>query len=222
MAKPAGRPRRYIGALELENAEALFRQSVEDGSPNYRYVAMAIGAEPLTPPAWAVLACLHLKGTTEKSAGSSMERPDGDVLDEAIRIIARHEDRMFEIRMAARSLGDGANIDRRDRFPVKRAIEQAYFALNDGEEIGESNYRRIRRLWDDEQRRTVYKGPTPIPMDDDSILTTFRINRVLSNFEDAKIPDGQMIDNNPQRTLVFTRIFDAMASNAKNISFFGL
>lgn len=192
--KKVGRPPRLIGPKQIQDAEVMFKQSVENGKPDYRFVAIAIGSEPILPPTWAMLACVKLAMSMERTAGNDTERRDGDVLDETIRVIARHED-------------SGASGEKGLRaISVERALQEAYFNLYD-EEIGES-VRRIRRLWNDEQKQTQFQGLIAIPLKNPRIRTTDRIVRVLVEFESDKMSGPMRGISNPQRVMFFKNMLD--------------
>lgn len=63
-----GRPRKLSGATKIAKAEQLFRQSMMAGTPDYEYIALAIGERPFDPPDWAMLECIELHSNTIKAS----------------------------------------------------------------------------------------------------------------------------------------------------------
>lgn len=86
-----GRPKRMSGHNEIANAQKLFERSQADGKPDYRYVALAIGASPGAPPDWAMLACIELRSTTEHRAARGIANDIEFVLDEVVRLFDLQE-----------------------------------------------------------------------------------------------------------------------------------
>lgn len=78
------------GPNEVINAERLFRQSVENGRPDFRFVAIAIGECPFRPPTWAIWECILEKDRTARRAPSGTKEV-GEILDEVVRFFAREE-----------------------------------------------------------------------------------------------------------------------------------
>lgn len=58
------------------NAERLFLQSVDLGATDFRYVALAIGAEPLRPPKWAISECVVELDRTARRLRTGMIHED--------------------------------------------------------------------------------------------------------------------------------------------------
>lgn len=74
MAKnKGGRPKLLDGHDQIRNAKALFEMSVARGEPDFRYVALAIGAVPIRPPIWAIEAC---NPRTLFEASQAAKKPD--------------------------------------------------------------------------------------------------------------------------------------------------
>ena len=83
-----GRKRLVSGPHEVANAERLFRASEERGQRDFRFVAMAIGAEPYRPPNWAIWECIAEKDRAGRRAASGLDEV-GEILDEVARYFAR-------------------------------------------------------------------------------------------------------------------------------------
>jgi len=72
------------GPYEIANAEELFIASVENGDPDFRYIALAIGENPFEPPRWAILECMSEKERTSSRAASRTDEVS-IILDEVVR-----------------------------------------------------------------------------------------------------------------------------------------
>lgn len=94
-----GRKKQYGPGYDIHHAEALFEQSVNKSTPDYRYVALAIGKSPAAPPDWAILACIQARREEERKAASLTPKLVSPVLDDLVRFFAREqwefEDRMM-------------------------------------------------------------------------------------------------------------------------------
>ncbi len=98
-----GRKRKESGALEIATAEERFLQSEAEGKPDYRLLALAIGEHPFSPPAWAMLACIELRGQVHRAATRGYDCPSSpnamrNILDEIVRFYLKAEQSHFAAR----------------------------------------------------------------------------------------------------------------------------
>jgi len=84
--------RKDSGTYEIDNAEALFRQSVADDKTDYKYVAIAIGQNVLEPPKWAIQECVKARTIAEQKPSLRPPGKSGDMLDQIIIEFLKHRD----------------------------------------------------------------------------------------------------------------------------------
>jgi hypothetical protein len=84
--------RKDSGTYEIDNAEELFRRSVANKKTDYRYVAMAIGQNPLEPPDWAIRECVQARTVTEQEPSLRPPGKSGGMLDQIIIEFLKHRD----------------------------------------------------------------------------------------------------------------------------------
>lgn len=86
------RTRKVSGQNSIDHARELFERSVKVGRPDYRYVVLAIGAAPIAPPRWAILACIAAKEREELLPPSFVNAGQiGLILDELVRFYDREQ-----------------------------------------------------------------------------------------------------------------------------------
>ena len=179
-----GRPTRRSGGRTIQDAEDLFRQSVENGKADYSYVALAIGAAPQAPPAWAVLACIELRQEREKQSARGNANDIEGILNDIVRYYDR-EQRAFE-----QTLQGSLNALDAYRAPPLRAAILHVLKANGhrNEKYGGASddwFRDIRKAWDWEQKHDLAPSSF-MELDEGDIddkkkklKTTTRIDRVL-------------------------------------------
>ncbi len=182
-----GRKRRESGALEIATAEERFLQSEADGNPDYRLVALAIGEHPFSPPTWAMLACIELRGRTHRAAirgfddfssGHAMR----NILDEIVRFYLKAEDfHTAALRKREETLQVSARVDvnplqtRYRAPPFRQAVIAACRRLGVRlDKIGDPDddwHKDVRRAWDYEQQHDALRskvGGTGVPTLDET------------------------------------------------------
>lgn len=162
-----GRPKLISGYAEIANAERMFRQSVKNRKPDFRYVALAIGASPLKPPRWAVWECIMEHDRTAGRPASNVGKL-GELLDEVVRVYARVQ---FQ--------NEDKGRDRAIARPSLRAaiIQARAFLERGGASSSDANddwMKTATRAWNTEQE-TVAESYFHL----DGWNTTSRINRVI-------------------------------------------
>lgn len=186
-----GRKKRYGAGYEIQHAERLFLQSVAEGEPEYRYVALAIGSTPGSPPPWAMFACIELRQSEELKAARGNLTDIPFILDELVRFYD-HKQRDFE------SKPEYVTVDLDSYSPpsLRSAILHVLEANGlRGAEVGSADdnwIRDIREAWEWEQKHDTPLNPDPVSgmflagthksedgEDVPIIKTTSRIERVL-------------------------------------------
>lgn len=154
-----GNKRLLSGPHQITNAEQLFILSAQRGTPDFRYVALAIGENPYRPPSWAVWECILEKNRTARRAASGT-REVSTILDEVVRFFAKEHFRRDDeperrtkssppLRLAIRTACETLNLRAKERSAgaaeaswmkdVERAwrreqqedvVESAYVLLN--------------------------------------------------------------------------------------------
>lgn len=180
--KKNGRPKLASGHNQIRNARRLFDTSVANGTPDFRYVALAIGEVPIKPPKWAIDACIEEKELTETASASVAREDIGIVLDEAIRIFYDHEEETNR---------DGSEL------PFAAAIREACKRTNkflgfDGS-LGASELKTIRDAWKREQKESNLESNLFL----EGFKPTERIDRVLI----AKLGSEFGMSTNPMRDI---------------------
>lgn len=149
-----GRPRLISGPHQVENAHRLFLQSVERGSPDFRYVALAIGAEPFQPPRWAVWECILEKDRTARRAATTLTEVD-EILDEVVRYFAGEHFRR----------DDNPELRERPLPSLQKAIRAACATLGkrtkslDAPKNADTSWMKdVERAWKREQQEDVVES----------------------------------------------------------------
>lgn len=91
-----GRKPGLSGSYVINRAEDLFDQSCAEGKPDFHYVALAIGANPASPPDWAMLACIEAHDAKVRNAAAGIDNDIPIVLDGIVRYYLEKQ-REFEI-----------------------------------------------------------------------------------------------------------------------------
>jgi hypothetical protein len=167
------------GQSEIDNAKALFEQSVERGRPDYRLVALAIGAAPLRPPSWAIEACILAKETTERiPAAGTVPDEVGEVLDQIIRYYAGwQQDR-------PRDPPGSEHVPPSLREAIIASCRTLGLRTKQLDGAGNDDWMRdVRRAWDWEQVNDGRDSYLVL----DGFNTTGRIDRVLTALYGAEM-----------------------------------
>jgi len=195
-----GRNKRLGGGYTIHNAEQLFEQSKADGKPDYRYVALAIGNAPASPPTWAICACIDARQEEEQKVARGVANDIPAILDEIVRFYERSQ-----IEFERENRGTKHTLD--DYFPP--ALQSAIlWVLNDKglrqawSGSAETDwFKDIRRAWDWEQEHELapssYMQLEPMKTKTGNergkeragLYTTRRIDRVLSQSVAAELGD---------------------------------
>ncbi|KWV91750.1 hypothetical protein AUC45_11130 [Erythrobacter sp. YT30] len=166
------RSRDVSGSEEIVRAEELFQKSVQDGNPDFRYVALAIASQPAFPPPWAMLACIsELEATRQRAAkkatkANKMDRMlDGIALAYVVELDRRDDPKFGE--QPEPSFNEMVRRAHQNTFhkPLQKASE------ND-------TYRSYKRQWDAEQNHAAIEGESPFL----GVKVTPRIQAVLNQF----------------------------------------
>jgi hypothetical protein len=91
MERIKGRKPRFGAGYSIKHAQELFRRSVDEGHPDFKYVALAIGEAPASPPSWAVLACIELRKRDERQTARGHSETINVILNEIVRFYIRAE-----------------------------------------------------------------------------------------------------------------------------------
>lgn len=147
------RPKLTSGPHQVANAELLFRQSVARGKADFRYVALAIGAEPFQPPRWAVWECILEKDRVARRAPSGT-KDVSVIMDEVVRFFAREQ-----------ALREDHPERRTKRLPsLQQAVRSACDALGvrargvEGPKADTSWMKDVERAWKREQDEDVVES----------------------------------------------------------------
>lgn len=160
------------GQSEIDNAQVLFRQSVERGRPDYRFVALAIGAASIRPPSWAIKACILEREKTERMpAAGTVADEVGEVLDQMIRYFASwQQDR-------PRTSPGSEHVPPSLREAIIGSCRTLGLRTKQFDGSGNDDWMRdVRRAWDWEQLNDGCDGYLVL----DGFNTTGRIDRVLT------------------------------------------
>lgn len=187
-----GRKRRESGALEIATAEERFIQSEAEGKPDYRLLALAIGEHPFSPPAWAMLACIELRGQVHRAAIRGFDEPASpsamqNILDEIVRCYLEAEQFHFAARRkrekATRSKEtEGITLAQQEgalamdykapsfRQAVIAACKNLGVRLEDIGDADDDWHKDVRRAWDYEQQHDALEakiaGSGPLTADE--------------------------------------------------------
>ncbi|MEP3422937.1 MAG: hypothetical protein ABJN35_14455 [Erythrobacter sp.] len=138
------------GGEKIAKAKELFFQSLAAEKPDYRFLVLAIGSSPATPPSWAMWECRIEYERTLRRA-SSHEPAHDEMLDEIARAYIEEMVRREE------------NIEFRDE-PVpsfRKMVRRAYSATY-GREFPKARendaYKIYQRKWKDEQQKAAIKS----------------------------------------------------------------
>lgn len=152
------------GTAEIRNARKLFEGSENTDDARFRYAALAIGKNPLTPPKWAIEACIKERRRTERIAATRAGEEDGKILDEMAVLLIEHE---------------LAQPTSKSQHPSLASIlrEAAKRVDRDKQKPNGDALRTARRAWDKEQQQ----------FGDDAVLvagqkSTPRIERIKARF----------------------------------------
>lgn len=125
-----------LGALDIRNAKILFEKSVADEEPDFRYPVLAIGANPLVPPKWAMQACIEERRKTERISSSLASEPHGKMLDEMAVLLLEHV----------------VGINKTKSKSLRSLLWEAAKRLDKiTNETSDDTLRTIGRAWNDEQ-----------------------------------------------------------------------
>ena len=182
-----GRKKQVGAGYNIYRAEELFRQSEADGKPDYKYVALAIGAAPAAPPSWAVLACIELRQEEEGQAARGHPTKVSAVLDDLVRFFDQKQ-REFE-----RQSQDSPEIRLAYSPPSFRSALRQVLASDEGwkHEIDGANddwQKPFRNAWRWEQENDL--APSSF-WQLDGFNTTSRIDRVMTQSVAAELGDPE-------------------------------
>jgi hypothetical protein len=185
-----GRRERFGGSYTIHHAEELFWQSVAAGSPDYTFVALAIGASPAAPPSWAVWACIDARQNTERQTARGPDKITPPILDELVRHLAR---RQWSFESRDRS---DAEPDAEYRPPSFRSavIEVAEADPNWRDKVSGADsdwYKPIVRAWNWEQQNDLARSTFWTL---EGFKTTARIDRVMTQTVAAEVGDPDDVD----------------------------
>jgi len=167
------------GQSEIDNAKELFEQSVERGRPDYRFVALAIGAASIRPPLWAIEACILERETTERMpAAGTVADEVGEVLDQMVRYLAvLQQDR-------PRDPPGSEHVPPSLREAIIASCRTLGLRTKQLDASGNDDWMRdVRRAWDWEQVNDGRAGYLVL----DGFNTTGRIDRVLTALYGAEM-----------------------------------
>lgn len=182
-----GRRPRVGGGYEVERAKELFDLSVQQGKPDYRYIAIAIGASPTMPPPWAVFACIDARVAAERGVARGNDAQMDNILDQIVRVYDAAE-RDFENDHWGSSDAWDSYRPPSLRAAILTALEQIGLRQKHMADANDDWFRDIREAWDWEQREMVVPENTlkqlammhlEPPKDDHDPKTTWRVSRVL-------------------------------------------
>jgi hypothetical protein len=163
------RPKNNSGHWTVENAEQLFVKSVADGKPDFRFVALAIGSAPVSPPRWAVWACIEERDRElRKPPSTSAEAQKINVvLNELVRFLYRNQEQR-EADPASRDLSPPS---------LRSAIIEVFGLLHYKVENGGNDdwLQPYRRAWKIEQKQDKCSSVYRL----DGFEMTIRIDREL-------------------------------------------
>lgn len=172
-----GNTRKMSGGEEIANAKELFDKGVSNGKPDFRYVALAIGATPASPPRWAMLECLLEYEQTLRLTSSRVttDRPENDPhkMMDAIALAYLKE----HVRQ------ESINRTRRTKPHLREMIRKGYEALalkpwpygSDGD-----SYKQWERKWEGEQKNARIEGGYEYELFD--LYMTPRIEEIITAF----------------------------------------
>ncbi|WP_157096590.1 hypothetical protein [Tsuneonella dongtanensis] len=197
-----GNKRLLSGPNEIINAERLFRQSVQRGKPDFRFVALAIGENPYRPPTWAIWECIIEKDRAARKAASGT-REVSDILDEVVRFFAKEEFRR-----------DGLPGERAKPAPSLRlAIRTACETLNlrtkerSGGAAEASWMKDVERAWKREQQEDV--------VDSTYVLLNWETTKRIDEIMHALLADEFGEPRDIQQSLWISNELERAASHDK-------
>jgi hypothetical protein len=185
-----GRPIRHSGGYKIQNAETLFRQSVEAGKPDFSYIALAIGTSPGSPPPWAILQCIELRSAMQMSTARGHPNVSG-ILDDIIRLLDRLQHNWW-----MQTGGDGSKTMRpKYKRPSLRSViinvAKEHSAWRDFVGSADNDWMKpIREAWDWEQKYDLASDVGGELLD--GFATTSRIERVV--MENVAAENGDPAD----------------------------
>lgn len=137
---------KHSGQHDIDHARENFEASVKAGRPDYRFVALAIGAAPVAPPEWAMLACIAEKEREEKRSAAVA---GGDSIDAVLDELIRFYDREQQRRTSAGHLNTAKPTS------LRAALMAVYELLGEVSSTGYADdgwLRTARRAWEREQK----------------------------------------------------------------------
>lgn len=189
---------KHGGNFDIMNAERLFLET-----NNFRYVALAIGANPVRPPSWAMEACIAERLTAERSSSGGQRQHTSRILDLAIALMATHEDEYF---LPARSLKDEESriawyklyeVQYKAK-PLATALRQALLIIDPHEKLIDAAIVNLRNAWMREQKEERLNEKNFSVLRLRKIKTTARIDRVLRAMEEWKSAPDSLSSANPE------------------------
>lgn len=169
-----GRPNNNSGHWTVENAEQLFIKSVADGKPDFRLVALAIGAAPISPPRWAIYACIEEKEREQRKPPTSSFYVSSSEIDKVLNKLIRHlYDRQEERETNPVTMNDLPP-------PIRSSLIKTLELLNLPVEEGANDdwLRPYRRAWEHEQAQDACWSAHRL----EGYVMTFRIDRELQAY----------------------------------------
>lgn len=177
-----GRKARHGGGYTVRHAEELFKQSVADGKPDYRYVALAIGSAPASPPPWAMWACVELRQQEERIAARGIDSEIADILDLLVRFFDEKQQEFERDHPDARETYSPPSL----RSAILHVL--AACGRRGGRSAGANDdwFRDIRNAWTWEQENDLVPSSF---WQLEGFHTTSRIDRVMTQSVAAELGD---------------------------------
>lgn len=148
--KKAGPKPKYGGTYAIQNSRQLFEQSCAEGSPEYKYVALAIGSSPGAPPDWAMWACIEARQVEERSAARGIDPDIPAILDEIVRFYDRKQ-REFELGAKDALVQLDSYIVPSIREAIRDVLKRMGLRQKRDSRANDDWFRDIRNAWDWEQ-----------------------------------------------------------------------
>lgn len=178
---------KHGGSFYIANAERLFFETND-----FRYVALAIGANPVRPPDWAIEACIAERMATERTTSmTSFAKKGPRILDLAIALMAKHEDDFF---LAGRDIDESQYEEK----PLATALREALLAIDPNPADIVGAVKNLENAWKREQREELLDETLPSVQRLREIPTTARIHRVLTAMEEWNSAPGSPLSADPE------------------------
>jgi hypothetical protein len=167
-----GRKRRFPLGYTLEHARQLFEQSVAERKPDFRYVALAIGATPAAPPDWAIWACIEARRDEEGKSARGHDETVSVILDELVRFFDQSQRNFYQ-----RNDASGDYKPPSLRSAIRTVLKAQGSRCEDAGRADGDWYVDITRAWNEEQKHDRAANST---WELEKLQTTTRIDRILT------------------------------------------